>query len=324
MRRTLAPALVVVISLVAVACSGAASPTSSSSGALSTASLGAASAPPSGSSASATTASTPLPSLSVSLPSAIQQQGHINVGVKCDYPPYGFIDANGNMVGYDNDIVHRLAQYAFGKPDAVQFQCVTSSNRIPFLTTGKIDLIAATMNWTAERAQVVAFTQPYFASGILLLVPTTSSIQDEKDTAGKVVSVLKGGTESIWYTQCMPNVQQLQFDSVAEALDALKAGRAVAFAEDDALLTGLAAKDPTLKVVGHSVAISPWGMAVQLQNKPFLDWVNAAFTQMRQDDYFWQDFVKWIPDPALETVLASHVPRPNNDIQYPTGSIYHC
>lgn len=299
MGRTLGFALVVVVGLVAVACG----------------------APPS-SSASGTP--TPLPSLSVPLPSAIQQQGHLNVGVKCDYPPYGFIDANGNMVGYDDDIARRLAQYAFGNPDAVQFQCVTSSNRIPFLTTGKIDLIAATMNWTAERAQVVGFTHPYFASGVVLLVQKTASIQDEKDTAGKIVAVLKGGTESIWYTQCMPNVQQLQFDSVALALDSVKAGRAVAFAEDDSLLTGLAAKDPTLKVVGHSVAISPWGMAVQLQNQAFLDWVNAAFTQMRLDDYFWKDFVKWISDSALQTVLANHVPRPNNDPQYPTGSIFQC
>jgi polar amino acid transport system substrate-binding protein len=298
MRRTLGLALVAAIGFLAMACGSTANPTGS--------------------------AASPLPGLSIPLPSDIKAQGHINVGVKCDYPPYGYTDATGQMVGYDDDIAHRLAQYAFGNPNAVQFQCVTSSNRIPFLTTGKIDLIAATMNWTPERAQVVAFTHPYFASGVLLLVTKTSSIKDEKDTAGHVVAVLKGGTESIWYTQCMPNVQQLQYDSVAEALDALKASRAVAFAEDDSLLAGLAAKDTTLKVAGHPVAISPWGMAVRLQNQGFLDWVNAAFDQMRQDDYFWKDFVKWIPDPALQTVLASHVPRPSNGLQYPTGSIYQC
>ena len=83
MARRLAAVLVVVAAFVA-ACGGAAS------------------AP----------APTPVsvPRLSAPLPAEIQQKGKLNVGVKCDYPPFGYTDENGSTVGYEIDMVRRMAE----------------------------------------------------------------------------------------------------------------------------------------------------------------------------------------------------------------------
>src|SRR5689334_16036539 len=67
---------------------------------------------------------TAVPKLTAPLPAYVQQKGKLSVGVKCDYPPFGLTDANGQIVGYEIDMVRRMAFYAFGSPDAVELQCV--------------------------------------------------------------------------------------------------------------------------------------------------------------------------------------------------------
>ncbi|MFL4973457.1 MAG: transporter substrate-binding domain-containing protein [Microvirga sp.] len=118
------------------------------------------------------------------VPAAMARQGKLAIGVKCDYPPFGYIDEGGANAGFEIDIAHQLAAYAFGDPDKVEFTCVTGSNRVPFLTTNKIDLIMATMNYTPERAQTIDFTSPYFAAGVKMLVPSDSSVKDWDDLDG--------------------------------------------------------------------------------------------------------------------------------------------
>ncbi|MGH9068051.1 MAG: transporter substrate-binding domain-containing protein, partial [Acidimicrobiales bacterium] len=86
--------------------------------------------------------------------------------MKCDYPPFGYVNAAGKNAGYGIDIVRKMAQYAFGNPNAVKFTCVTGSDRVGYLTTGRIDLIVATMSYTPARAKVIKFSAPYFDSGV--------------------------------------------------------------------------------------------------------------------------------------------------------------
>src|SRR5579872_1417145 len=79
------------------------------------------------------------------LPPDIAAIGQLRVGVKCDYPPSGFLDAHRNHAGIEVDMAHALAAAAFGSPDKADLQCVTAENRIPALIGKKIDLIIATL-----------------------------------------------------------------------------------------------------------------------------------------------------------------------------------
>jgi polar amino acid transport system substrate-binding protein len=84
----------------------------------------------------------------------VKARGKLIVGVKTDYPPLGFLDKKGVNKGFDIDIAKALSKELFGNEDAVEFVSVTSENRIPLLTSGKIDLIAATGG--QERGQGMA------------------------------------------------------------------------------------------------------------------------------------------------------------------------
>ncbi|MPZ84290.1 MAG: transporter substrate-binding domain-containing protein [Actinophytocola sp.] len=262
--------------------------------------------------------------LGAPLPDAVQQKGTLAIGVKCDYPPFGYIDEAGDNAGFEIDIAHRLAGYAFGDESKVELTCVTGSNRVPFLTTNRIDLIMATMNYTPERAETIDFTSPYFAGGVKMLVPQDSSIGGWDDLDGKSVITIKGSTASLWLTQCKPDVEQVPFEQTSEALTALTQNRAAAFAQDDTLLVDLAAKNKATKVVGEVKADSPWGMGVRKGDTAMADWVDAAMKKMQDEDQFWAAFQKSVTDKKVQQEFEKVLPRPGNDLSYPTGPIIKC
>ena len=116
--------------------------------------------------------------MAVAAPAPWMGQGTIRVGVACDYPPFGYTDIEGKNAGYDAEVARTLAGYAFGNASKVSFTCVTPQNRVPYLDTGKIDLIISTLGYTKERDQTIDYSTPYFTSGAKLLV--TDCIADQR------------------------------------------------------------------------------------------------------------------------------------------------
>src|SRR3982751_621847 len=57
------------------------------------------------------------------LPANVKKRKHWEIGVKCDFPPFGFIDVRGNNDGYDVQVARRFAQLAFGSKSKVHFTC---------------------------------------------------------------------------------------------------------------------------------------------------------------------------------------------------------
>ncbi len=282
-------------------------------------------APPSAPAAAAEALAAAPPQLAAPLPADIKSRGKLVMGVKCDYPPFGYVDAAGKNAGFEIDVVRQFAADAFGSPGAVELVCVSGPNRIPYLTSGRVDGIVSVLSWTPDRAKVIGFSIPYFDSGIRLLVPQGSPIKDWGDLKGKTITTTSGGTQSIWLTKCMPDVKQLLFDNTADSLSALKQGRAVAFPQDLTLLVGIVTKDPTLKIAGHSVARGPFGVGVKLDNKALAAWFDAAIAEMTKEDFFWQALARHVPKEALDQFKAA-VPRPGQPaISYKEAEdIYAC
>jgi len=260
--------------------------------------------------------------LTTPLPANIQQRGKLVVGVKCDYPPFGFIDESGKNAGYEIDLVKQLAVFGFGNPDATQMECVVAANRIPFLTTNRIDLIVATVTYTLDRAKTINFADPYFAAAGRMLLPKSSNVTDEKQL--KNVAVPKGSVYVTWFQKCSPSANLLQFEQTSEGLAMLSQNRAEAFVHDDTLLIDLAAKNQNLKIAGNGVAPGPWGMGIRLNDKPMTDWVNGALKQMQTEDLFFKELGKWVSDKDAATKFEKNIPRPNQNLTYPTTDQITC
>ncbi len=259
------------------------------------------------------------------LPGDIEARGKLIVGVKCDFPPLGFVDADDNHVGFEIDIVHEFARRAFGAPDKVDLVCVAGPNRIPFITSGRVDMIVSVLSYTADRAKVIRFSKPYLDSGVRMVVPNTSKITGWSDLPGQTITTTTGGTPSIWLDRCMKDVRQLLFDNTADSIAALKQGRAVAYAQDITLLVGIVAKDHSLKIVGNSEVRGPINVGMRLDDAALGAWVDAAIDQMTAADFFWKALTKWVPADVLP-LFADAVPRPGGRqiLNAEADDIYKC
>src|SRR6476661_7251859 len=123
--------------------------------------------------------------LGAPVPPTWSAQGRVRVGIACDYPPFGYTDIEGKNAGYDAEVARTIAADAFGDESKVAFTCVTPQNRIPYLDTGKIDLIISTLGYTKDRDQTIDYSTPYFTSGAKLLVTDSSPINGWPDIKGK-------------------------------------------------------------------------------------------------------------------------------------------
>src|SRR5215218_3062755 len=79
------------------------------------------------------------------LPAQVKRHKTWEIGVKCDFPPFGFIDVRGNNDGYDVRVARRFAELAFGSKKKVKLTCVTTPSRIPTLMSSRVDIIISTL-----------------------------------------------------------------------------------------------------------------------------------------------------------------------------------
>lgn len=247
------------------------------------------------------------------LPDDIKAQGMLRAGVRCDQPPYGFKDQNGNFAGIEVEMARKIAEYAFGPGDKIEMTCVTAENRIPQLNAKRVDLLIATLGITPDRARVVDFSKGYRWGGSDMLVPKDSSIKKLDDVAGKTVIVLKGTIQAKWFEDEMPKVETLRLNTSSDALQSLKQGRGDAYAHDAATLYVVAAKDSTLRLIGEPFAVSDAAVGVRKNEPAWLAYVNASLDRMKTEGQYRKWVDKWAPEDIRPLyVSAFEAPKPKS------------
>ena len=255
------------------------------------------------------TAAAQLPPLPP-LPDFIKSQGKLTVGVRCDQPPYGFTDKNGQIAGVEVEIAKQIGTYAFG-PGKTELTCVTAENRILQLTSKKVDLLVATLAITPERARVVDFSKYYRWSVGDVAVPKSSPITKLDDLSGRSVIVLKGALQAKWMEDNLPKAQQTRLNTVSDALQALKQGRGDAFSGDGATLIVVVANDPSLRLLGEPYMLAEGAAAVRKGETEWLAYVNAALDRIRAENYYKEWIEKTIPENIRAYYLQAFLePKP--------------
>lgn len=131
----------------------------------------------------------------------IQKNGVVRVAIPQDFPPFGSLGSDLKLQGYDIDMAHLVAKEMGVKLELVP---VTSTNRVPFLTTGKVDLVISSLGKNAERAKVIDFSQAYAPFPKSVYGPADVSIQGPADLANKSIGVTRGSTEDMALTAVAP------------------------------------------------------------------------------------------------------------------------
>lgn len=237
------------------------------------------------------------------VPSAIQEQGKVRVGTKCDYPPEGYLDNAGTPIGVEVAMAHQIAKYAFGDEAKAEIVCVTSANRVPALIGQKVDLLIATMAIDPERAKVVDFTQPYAWSSQGVVVRADSSYKKVSELDGKSVAFVKGAVAISYFKEKYPTIEQLQLDGVSDSIQALMQNRVEAYAHDTPVLITLVGKNRKLRLLDENFKVTLRAAAVRPGEKEWLAFVNASLSKMAKDGRFREWFQAYGNDGDMETKL---------------------
>jgi polar amino acid transport system substrate-binding protein len=153
----------------------------------------------------------------------IKKKGEITIGMLVDFPPYGIMNAQNRPDGYDADVARLLAKDWGVKLKLVP---VTGPNRIPYLLTGKVDLLIASFAYTPERAKQVQFSDPYTAMTIILYGKKDIKMKDPADLKGLRISVTRASTQETAVVKLAPAGTDIRrFDDDASAMQALISGQ---------------------------------------------------------------------------------------------------
>jgi len=229
------------------------------------------------------------------------KRGVLQVGVLPDYPPYSSQQANGDIVGYEPDIAKKLAD-ALG----VKLKMVNTdgTSRKPVLDSNRVDVDIDAFTATDERAKAVDFTIPYVASGALPLFRKDSPIKSIADLKGKKVSVARGSTNDTLMTKQFPGTTVVRFDTIADAIQAVKSEKVDAVMEGFATVSKAVADDPSLATLDVQ-PISPAliSMGVKQGDQIWLNYLNNFIRNLNSSGQNAVIYKKWF-NADLPTVIA--------------------
>ena len=210
----------------------------------------------------------------------IQSRGTLKVGMLVDFPPYGLMNEQNQPDGYDADVAKLLAKDMGIK---LQLVPVTGPNRIPYLLSGQVDVLVASLGITPERAKSVEFSEPYAAITIAVYGNDNVNVAKPEDLAGKTIAVARASTQDTAVTKVAPPSATIRrFDSDAAALQALISGQVpligcsnVCYLTIQKLAAGKYNKKFELSSQVQGIAVKPGEQKLLARINQFIDKVKA-------------------------------------------------
>ena len=153
----------------------------------------------------------------------ITRRGELVVAIDLTNPPWGFLDAQQQPAGFDPAFAALVAERLGVK---LRIERVTSPTRIPFLNSGRADVVISTLSVTAERARQVWFTAPYAPNPLLLIAEKSKPWRSYADLNGVRIAVPRGSPQDLTVTKMAPGANIMRFDDDASVQQALLTGQA--------------------------------------------------------------------------------------------------
>ena len=210
----------------------------------------------------------------------IESHGTVKIGMLVDFPPYGLMNEQNKPDGYDADVAKLLAENLGVK---LQLVPVTGPNRIPYLLSGQVDLLVASLGITPERAKSVQFSEPYAAITIAVYGKDDVKAAKPEDLAGKTIAVARASTQDTAVSKAAPASATIRrFDSDAAALQALISGQVpligcsnVCYVTIQKLAPGKYTKKFELSSQVQGIAVKPGEAKLLARINQFIDKVKA-------------------------------------------------
>ncbi len=249
----------------------------------------------------------------------IKETGSITVSHREASIPFSYLDDNQKPIGYSVDICNKVVDAVKAElkmPNlSVKFQPVTSSNRIPLLQNGTIDLECGSTTNSVERQKQVAFGNTYFVINVTAAVKKSSGVNALADLNGKTVSTTSGTTSVALFKKYKrtetADIKSIYGKDHAESFLLLADDRVAAFVMDDVLLAGQIANSRSpadYKILPESLNTEPYGPMLRKDDPQFKKIVDSTLAGLMKSGEMEKIYTKWFTSP---------IPPKNVNLNFP-------
>ena len=248
----------------------------------------------------------------------IKKTGTITVGHRDASIPFSYYDDKQQPVGYSMDICAAIVDAVKKQvPNVkVNYQLVTSANRIPLMANGTIDLECGSTTNNVERQQQVSFTNTHFIPANRWVSKKSSNVKTLNDLKGKTV-VSTAGTSNLKLLTQINADKGLGMNIVSanghpEAFQMVETGRAVAFVMDDILLAGLVANSRTpgdYEMSKEFLSLEPFGIMLRKDDPEFQKVADDATAELYKSGRINAIYDKWFMKPIPPRGITLHIPQ---------------
>lgn len=216
----------------------------------------------------------------------IQENGKIIMGLDDSFPPMGFRDENGELVGFDIDLARAVADHLGVE---LELQPIDWSTKEMELEAGNIDMIWNGYTITDERKERVLMSDPYMENDQVIVVLADSDIKTLDDLEGKTVAVQEGSSAQSLLEEDKPELLAtfgdfVGFKDYVTALMDVDSGQVDALAVDLVVADYYLSKKPGQYIIlEETLAPEQYGIGFRKTDKAFYDEVQKAFNEMKED-----------------------------------------
>jgi len=250
----------------------------------------------------------------------VKETNKIVLGFQEASVPFSYLDGNQKAIGYAIDICMKIVdavkrELKLSSLD-VETSPVTSSNRIPLMMNGTVDLVCSATTNNAERQRQVAFTNSHFLSATRFAVRKSDNITTIDHLKGKPVVAVAGSTNMVQLNQVSAarnlGITPLAAKDQAEAFLMLETGRAAAYVLDDVQLAVAIArsKDPSAYIISEEAfsRAEPYGIMLRREDAAFKAVADRATAELYRSPEIEAIYKKWFEAPVPPNGLNFKTP----------------
>ena len=240
-------------------------------------------------------------------PYGLIEPGKISVGTMSDSKPYTFVDASGELTGFDIELFKDVVGRMGFKPSDITFTAQEFAALLPSVANGRFDVAVAAIGTTEARKKTVDFSDGYLAGYLTVLTPE-AGIAKPEDLKGKRLGVVQGTLQETYAEKNYPQAQIVKFPDNNTAVSGLNSGSI-----DAHFLDYEAAKQYSEKFDGLRLAINvpsfdaPAGFVIAHGKDAFKTALNENLHAAMQDGTWKRLYEKWFPGSPMP---EQYLPKP--------------
>ncbi len=239
----------------------------------------------------------------------IKDTGAITIGHRESSIPFSYLDDKQQPIGYAMDLCMKIVDAVKAElkmPNLkVNLQPVSSSNRIPLLQNGTIDLECGSTTNSVDRQKQVSFGPTYFVINVTAAVKKNSGIKSLADLNGKTISTTSGTTAVPLLKQYDKTknveIKEIYGKDHAESFLLLTQDRTAAFVMDDILLAGQIANSANpgdyMILTTESLRTEPYSMMLRKDDPQFKALVDKSVGAVMKSGEINKIYAKWFTSP---------------------------